>query len=257
MNRWQKNRKRLIFLIVVLALLILVGLPLYFFFYQAPTCSDDKRNSDETGIDCGGSCQRLCAPESLPLVLRGDPRVLQIATTSFEIVAIVENPNAAEIKRAKYDIQIYAGAIPIESLEGELYIPASSKFAVFEGPFHITSGRVPTRATLEWQEESLLWEKSAKTSLKIRVKSTSFSRLLPPRLEAWIENLSLDGVSNIDLTVLVSDKDGNIFAASKTLIDSIPPRGEMLAVFSWPRPFLLETASTEVLVKILPSRSLR
>ena len=255
MNRWQRGRKRLILLIFVLALLVLVLLPLYYFFYRAPTCSDGKINGDETGLDCGGSCQRLCAPDSLPLISRGDTRVLKIATSTYEAVAIVENPNAGEVRNAEYTIQVYSGGVsPTKIIKGEIYVPPNSRFAIFEGPFILDS--TPTRAILEWHEDTLSWQKS-KANSPIEVKSSSFTRILPTRLQVRIVNTSLNSISNIDLIALISDKEGNLFAASKTLVDKISSKGEAVALFSWQQPFPTEPASIEILIKLLPSRILR
>src|SRR3989344_7966424 len=93
MNQWSIRRKRIILSIIVLAIVVFVGAPIFLLFYRAPTCFDGKWNGDETGIDCGRSCQLLCTAESLPLLLKGDPRVFKIADNIFEIVALIENPN--------------------------------------------------------------------------------------------------------------------------------------------------------------------
>ena len=103
MNQWSRKRKRIILLIILFVLVVLVGVPLFFLFYRVPTCNDLKKDGNETGVDCGGSCQLLCTAESLPLILRGDPRVLKVADGVFEVVALVQNPNAnGEIRRAGY-----------------------------------------------------------------------------------------------------------------------------------------------------------
>ncbi len=83
MNDWSRMRKRLVLIILIVAIVVLIGVPLYFLFYKAPTCSDGLMNGDETGVDCGGSCQRLCTAESLPIVINGDPRVLTVAPNVF------------------------------------------------------------------------------------------------------------------------------------------------------------------------------
>src|SRR3989344_2801586 len=50
--------KQIIFGSFFLIILFLFGFAVYFlFFKQPPTCFDKKQNQNETGIDCGGSCQ--------------------------------------------------------------------------------------------------------------------------------------------------------------------------------------------------------
>jgi len=259
MNQWSRNRKRIIFFIIVLALIILVGAPLFFLFYRAPACIDKKQNGDETGVDCGGSCQLLCTAESLPLILKGDPRVLEIKDNTFEIVALMENSNTSgEIYRAKYTFKLYGATstIPIKIVEGETYVPRGTTFALFEGPLTFEEGVVPTRAVLEWKEESLVWQKNLKETPEFVVKGAQLSREdTSPRLDATIENVSLESISNIDIVALISDETGSIFAASKTFIDILPVGGSAPVVFTWPKVFSHQVLNTEIIVRIFPDRS--
>src|SRR3989344_4017448 len=106
MNSWSRRRKNIISLIIFVALIVLVGLPTYFFFYKAPTCFDSKWNGSETGVDCGGACQLLCTAESISLIVKGDPRILEVAPDIYEVVVLIDNPNTgAEIYRALYSIK--------------------------------------------------------------------------------------------------------------------------------------------------------
>lgn len=259
MNSWSRTRKRIILAIVLAAVIVLIGVPFFFLFYEEPTCFDKKLNGDETGVDCGGSCQLLCSAESLPLIIKGDPRVLSIATSTFEVVALFENPNAdAEIYRGEYLVKIFdsSSAIPIKILEGSTFIPKGETFAIFEGPFNLEAGVVPTRAVLEWQKEGLVWRKNTEVKPELLVKDAIVSRATStPRLTAVVENLSLGSVSNIDLIALISDEEGNIFAASKTFVDTLAVGEESPVVFTWPRPFSSRVAGVLILTRIFPDPS--
>ncbi len=259
MNQWSRNRKRIIFLIVLFGLIILIGLPIFFLFYRAPTCFDNKLNGDERGVDCGGSCQLLCKAESLPIILKGDPRVLTVATSTYEVVALLENPNStAEIYKAGYTFKIYdaRSAIPVKVIEGETYVPKGDTFAIFEGPFNLEEGILPVRAVLEWDATSLVWQKDSRETPELRVFDITLSRLeTNPRLDAVVENLSLENAANVDLTALISDREGNIIGASKTFIDTLPAGGQSSIVFTWPRPFLGEAIGIEIITRIFPDRT--
>src|SRR3989344_1803184 len=151
MNQWSRRRKRIILSIVVFVLIVVIGVPVFFLFYRTPTCFDDKQNGNEVGIDCGGSCQLLCRAESLPLVLKGDPRILKVQDNTFEVVALIENSNTSgEISQAGYVVKLYSlgSTIPVKIIEGESYIPKASTFAIFEGPFALEAGVTPSRAIL-------------------------------------------------------------------------------------------------------------
>ena len=259
MNQWSRRRKRIILVLIFFVLIFLIGLPLFLLSYRAPTCFDKKQNGDETGVDCGGSCQLLCTSQSLPLILKGDPRVLRIADKVYEIVAMVENPNAsAEIYKARYTFKLYGtdSPIPVKEIEGETYVPKGTTFALFEGPFNLEAGVLPTRATLEWREETLVWRKNILSIPELRVKDRSLSRVeTSPRLDAVIENVSLENVSNIDLVALLSDSTGNIFAASKTFIDTLPIGASAPVVFNWPGPFGREAVNIDIVIRIFPDSS--
>ena len=259
MNKWARNRKRIILAIVSLFLIVVVGVPAFLLFYRAPTCFDGKMNGDEAGIDCGGSCQLLCSAESLPLLIDGDPRVLPLSPTTYQVVALVENSNNdAEIYRGGYTLKLYDGVsnIPVRVIEGSTYIPKGSRFAIFEGPFSVGEGTLPRKATLEWKEDTIVWKKNSKMVSKLNVTDKVFSRLdTTPRLEAKVFNPNLESVSNVDLVALISDANGNIFAASKTFVDILGPGEEAKIVFTWPRPFGEEPIGTEIITRVFPDRS--
>lgn len=259
MNKWARHRKRVILGIVVFFVVVLIGLPAYLLFYKAPTCFDGKLNGDETGIDCGGSCQLLCSAESVPLLIKGDPRVLTLAPNTYQVVALVENSNNdADIYLAGYTIKIYdpSTAVPVKTIEGETYVPKGSTFTIFEGPFALEPGVNPTRAILEWDESSLVWQKNGYDYPDLVVKDKVLSRTdSNPRLEAVVENVSFENAANIDFTALITDAQGNIFAASKTFVGSLTAGEKAPIIFTWPRPFTSTPVGTDIVVRIFPDRS--
>lgn len=245
--------------IITFVAVVLVGLPAFLIFYTAPNCFDGKMNGGEAGVDCGGSCQLLCSSQSLPLLVKGDPRVLELAPNIYQVVALIENSNNdAEVYRAGYVIKIYGSesAIPLQTIEGETYVPRGSTFAIFEGPLVFETGAMPQRATIEWVEKTIIWQKSDEVMPDLIVRNKSFSRLdESPRLEAVVENQALYTVSNIDLVALISDNRGNVFAASKTFVDNLQPGRSSKVIFTWPRPFNSEIVGTDIIVRVFPDRS--
>lgn len=259
MNDWSRTRKRIILAIVLLSVVILVGVPFFFLFYDKPTCSDAKMNGDETGVDCGGSCQRLCSAESLPLILKGDPRILVVAPGNYEVVALVQNPNAnAEIYKAEYSLKVYAAesVIPVKIIDSFTFVPKGASFALFEGPFTLEAGVVPVRATLEWKANSLVWQKHDTEEPEIEIDEVVLTEASStPRLTAKVKNLSLSPVANLDFVALISDAEGNLFAASKTYIDTLASGEDSPIVFIWSRPFDRNAAQIEVVKRVFPDRS--
>lgn len=259
MNDWSIRRKRIIFSIVFLSLVVLIGIPLFFLFYEKPTCSNLKQDGTETGVDCGGNCQLLCTTDSLPLILKGDPRILRVTDNTFEVVALIENPNGnGEVYRAGYTIKIYdaSSAIPVKVIEGETHVPKGITFSIFEGPFNLEPGVVPIRATFEWKKSTLIWQRNTISVPELVVSDIIISREdTRPRLDAQIKNVTLEDVSNIDLAALISNETGSIFAASKTFIDVLHAGETVPIIFTWPEPFEDKAINTNIIIRILPDRS--
>ncbi|MEX2010497.1 MAG: hypothetical protein WD874_01690, partial [Parcubacteria group bacterium] len=257
MNQWSLRRRRIVLFIVLTTLIILVGVPMFFFVYKAPTCADGVMNGDESGVDCGGSCESLCRAESLPIVLKGDPRVLRVATSTYVAVAYAENPNVSgEVYRAGYTFKIFdaTSTVPVKVISGSTYIPANSSIAIFEGTFNIVE-TVPERAIFEWDKD-LEWKRVSTRASRVEV---TYDGLIlastTPRLDASAENLTPENISNIDLVALIFDETGTIIGASKTFINDLPRGGKEAVVFTWPEPFLGSPVSIEIVQRILPDRS--
>lgn len=261
MNQWSIRRKRIVLSIVISALVIFIGVPVFLIFYQAPTCFDNKQNGDETGVDCGGSCQLLCRAESLPLILKSDPRVLKITDNTYESVALVENPNTnGEIYRAGYVFKLYDASqiAPVKIIEGETYIPRNTTFVIYEGPFVAEGGMIPTRATFEWQNSSLNWEKDLPPQPELAIKDVILSREdTQPRITADMANKSLGNVANVELVATVSDEEDNILAASKTYVDVLKKGESVPVIFTWPDQFKIksEICESPVDVSVVLDRS--
>ncbi len=258
MNSWSAKRKRFILSLVFVVLILLIGLPAFFFFYKSPTCFDGKQNGDETGVDCGGSCQLLCAVESLPIIQKGDAQILKVADSIYEVVALFENPNAnAQIYRASYTIKLFSASstAPIKIIEGEVFVPKNGIFAVFEKPF-LLENESPNKAVFSWKKESLVWQKNNVSLPNISVRTKNLTKPeSAPRLDVQVLNNSLETIYNIELIVLLSDTEGNIFAASKTFLDSLSSGSLAPAVFTWPTPFEKQATLIDVISRVLPDRS--
>ncbi len=258
MNQWSINRKRFILFLIILILIVLIGVPLFFFFYKAPTCFDKKQNADESGVDCGGSCTLVCTTETLPLIMKGDPRVLRVATSTYEVVAYIENPNvSAEVLNASYTFNIYSAnsPVPLKTITGQTFVPKNSSFGIFEGPF-IFSGDVPVRTTFSFADGALVWQKNLTSVPDLKIEDAVLTKTdTEPRLEANLITLSLKPVLNIELVVFIYDETGNTIGASKTFVDTLNSNEPESIIFTWPAPFVGNPATFEIIPRILPNKS--
>lgn len=258
MNKWSIRRKRIALYIVVGFLVIIIGVPLYFFLKTTPTCFDGKQNADETGVDCGGSCKLLCSNALSPILIHGDPRILKIATSTFEVVASVENPNPlGTILKAGYSFKIYSDQSlgPKKIIQGVAYVPKASAFVVFQGPFDM-GGVTPTRVVFEWDPATLIWEKDTSVTPNISIDEPPMTGANnSPRIDATVKNMTLNVLNNIEFVVLVYDVNDNIIGASKTFVDSLNPNESTPIVFTWPNAFNSSSTPYHIFSRVLPDAS--
>ena len=255
---WATKRQLQYLSVIFFAIVLFVALPFYVFIYKAPTCFDGKKNGPETGIDCGGACKLLCTAEISKPLSRWDPRIFYIASSTYSVLAYLENPNvAAEVYHAPYSFKLFdSQGILITERKGDTYIPKGGYFAVFE-PNIVTGGRTPARATFQFSN-SLIWIRNTDTPPAIDVTNKGLaSASTSPRVSATVKNNSLDTVSNIDLTSIVYDGSGNAIGASRTYVESLAPGKSKDVTFTWPAPFLKDTevCSTPVDVILALDRS--
>lgn len=258
MNPWAARRKGIIFFIFSLSLIVIIGVPSYFLLQSKPDCFNGKQDGNESGVDCGGSCTLLCTPETLPIIERGNARLLKIATSTYVTTILIENPNiGGVVERAPYTFSIYKGSErdPVAVLEGETYIGRGGTFALFEGPFTLEESS-DYRAVFDW-EGTFIWEKSEDSTPLLSVEDINRSVTSDslPRLEAFVVNNQDSDEFNIEVVAILSNSDGNTVAAGKTFIDVIRAHESVPVVFSWPAPFAEEPVSIRVLPHVLPDKS--
>jgi len=63
------------------------------FLKSAPTCFDNKKNQNEEGIDCGGSCKNICLPETIRPVKATETKIFPLSGGNATFFGEVSNPN--------------------------------------------------------------------------------------------------------------------------------------------------------------------
>src|SRR4051812_41305378 len=93
MSLWARQKQATYLTIVVLFLLIVFGIPTYFiFFHKTPNCYDNLMNQDETGVDCGGGCAKVCPADAQPPIVHWQ-RYFKVVQGVYTVVVNIENPN--------------------------------------------------------------------------------------------------------------------------------------------------------------------
>ena len=236
MVSWSAQRKVTYASIAVAAFLLIVLIPAIFFLYRKPTCSDGKKNGDETGIDCGGSCSVLCSFEAIdPIVVWS--RAFKVTPQVYSAVAYIENPNLNSQAAVSYEFKLYdKDNVLIVSRANKAFIPKNKVFAIFE-PNISTGGRTPARVSFAFTEKASWSRNPAPTPELLVTRKILSGEDVKPRLDAFVENKSGAPQRNIETVAIVYDDKENAIGASRTLIDKLDVGETANAVFTWPAPF--------------------
>ncbi len=258
-SSWAGRRKTIYLAGAVLVVSTACFLVFWQFWYQAPTCSDNLKNGDEAGVDCGGTCSLICKADTLAPIVRWDPRLFEVLPKVWSAVVYVENPNIdADAVYAPYKFVIYDTANQVlYERKGATLLPKHKTVGVFEGSITLPEGSRPGRTLFEL-EDNVLWQKGKAEEKNISITHTPILRLTTtPRIEATVKNESLSEVKNVELVAVIFDGKDNAIAASRTFVDSLSKDQSVPVFFTWPKPFTLgEKACTkESSVVLLMDRS--
>ena len=248
---WASQRKAAYFGGVFALIALAIGVPLFIYFNRAPSCTDAKQNGGEQGVDCGGSCKKLCTAQTKDLVILWN-RAFRVADGAYDVLAMVTNPNlGAGLQSVLYRMELYdENNVLITEKVGKTFVGPSEQFAIFEGGIK-TGERVPRRAFFEF-EPGIVWEKKevpSKDELAISVRDKALSDLeTKPRLKATIVNDTAFPVRDIVVTAIVYDTADNALGVSATYIDEISKNDAKQVFFTWQEPF----SATPVRVDVLP-----
>ncbi len=215
------------------------------FLYSAPTCFDESQNGEERGVDCGGACTRICAFEvSEPNVKWA--RSFRVNDGQYNAVAYVENQNRiAATPELSYTFELYDADGLITQRKGTTILPPDSVYPIFEGRID-TGGRVPTQ-TFITIDPIELWLPADQGRDQFTVTDRKLANAdVDPRLDAKIYNTALTEAEDVEVVATIFDANGNALTSSRTIIDEIPPRSEVGAVFTWPEPIAGTIRSCEV-----------
>lgn len=219
-------------------------------FNKPPTCTDGKHNGAERGIDCGGVCKNFCPFEVTDPVVKWS-RAFRITDAVWSAVAYVENQNTnAALSVIPYEFKLYdADRNLIATRRGVTYINPNGVTAVFEGGIRV-DGKIPVFTIFQFLKDPE-WVPVGATSLypalitKDQLITEEQNRT---RLNALIQNSSrIFSIQVIDVVALLYDKEGNVLAASKTIVDGVAKEGAAPIVFTWPQLLKDKVARVEII----------
>ena len=247
MSSWSQRRKLIYSSSAMLLIVLVIGVPAFFFFYKSPTCSDGIRNGDETGVDCGGSCQRLCQSAFLVPVVAWT-RLENVAPGLYNVAAYIQNLNTNAVAvSVPYHVIIYdSQGVEITEYTGNITLPPHRNTLAFNGAVNMGK-RIPVKALFEFTQAPN-WRTAADPLVALSIGDKKYSEdSSGTSLLVTLNNTSVNQISSTDVYVVLYDKDGNALGFSKTVVNNIPAYGSTVAPFTWPTSFNRKVISIEVL----------
>lgn len=239
---WRRVQYGTGFLIL---LFIFFGIPIVLLYDGSGSCFDALQNGTETGVDCGGSCVRICSAEVFP------PKILwsdsfEITDGQYNAVAYIENINRiASTEMLRYTFILRNKGAIVAERSGQTILPPNSVYPIFEGRIQ-TSGSPVTDTTIIiepieiWQPATLGNEQFKVTNIQL---SSADSR---PRLDAVLENSEITTAENIEIVTTLFNENGKPLTASQTFVDTLLGRSSRDIVFTWPNSIAKTVRSCNV-----------
>jgi len=245
------TRRRIFYILIVLAVLGLVGFLLISpSLNKAPTCTDNKQNGDETGVDCGGSCQLACVYQVNQIKIDWS-RAFRVVDGRYNAVAYLENSNQnTAINKINYRFRFAdKDNVYIGKRDGSTYVPPSGKFAVFEPAIDLGNS-IPVYTTFEFTEAPV-WIQVAQEKIdQLKVLFSDIKLVnedTSPALSATIKNTSLFQIPEVNVVAILYDASGNAVSASRTYLDVLQGEESSVVNFTWIEPFAKKVVSEEII----------
>lgn len=251
---WASRRQFKYLALVFGIFFLIVFWILYPIIFKKPTCFDGKQNGTETGIDCGGSCSRVCDADTAdPIIVWS--RAFPVTGNIYNLAAYVSNQNKnAAIRQAKYEFKVYdINNKLIGRREGSTFIPPNQQFAIFEPRF--IPGQSQIKSVSFEFIPPYLWDKKEPILNTFPIKIDNIvldNNFNEPTLAARVKNESIYDVPAFDVIAILYDLNGNAINVSKTSKDGLKSNANIPVFFTWPEALSAVPVKQDILVQINP-----
>ena len=247
---WALRRQLLYVLIIVMFFLGCAFLIIYPSVNKAPTCTDQKQNGNEMGIDCGGSCSLQCLSQVDPISILW-ARSFRVVAGRYNATAYLENNNRNNVvNKINYSFRFAdANNVFIGKREGSTYIPPSGKFAVFESGIDVGNS-VPVYTTFEFTQvpQWVTVSQDRVNQLKVSISNINLANeATSPTLSATVKNNSFLTIVDPNFIVILYDENHNAISASKTYLDKLSAEEVKDINFTWPEPMPAKVVTKEII----------
>jgi len=234
MALWSKRRKFIYGGSATLLVFALFGYIGFALFYKAPSCNDGIRNGNEEGVDCGGSCIRLCQNYFAPAIVSWT-RFEQVAPGLYNVAAYIKNPNTeGEALKVPYAMSIYDNTgLLISSFRSTVNIPPHRDVLAFRPSISLGKS-IPAKISFEFLAPPD-WNKKTDQLKALKIENKDYrEEANSSTLLVTLKNSSAHELPRMSVYAVLKDGGGNAIGFSKTIIDGIGPYAETIAPFTWP-----------------------
>ena len=217
-------------------------------FVPSSTCSDNRKNQGELGIDCGGPCGpcELKKPRNVSIFWA---RFGHAAPGVFDAVALVENPNETLSSGAvQYEFAFFDDIGEIGRRVGTTFIFPQERIYVVEPNIQLV--REPTRVEFKilaapaWQLTSGELPTLVVQDRKYQIRDIGGHN--QSVAEATIANASPLDFRRMETAIVVLDRDGNVIGANRVVNEGINAGTSVHVVSLWPTALPGEVVTIEV-----------
>lgn len=233
MNSLHRFLKKLSILLIVFSV---IGSGIYLLTRPKQNhCFNNRQDSGETGVDCGGFCEKACPlapkPEGVQDIRINWAKAVEDGRNNYDFVASIANDNESwGAASANYTFKYYdESGNKLGEKSGTTYLMPKGtgkdadpvKYLIQE---NVSSNTRPARvelvlSDLKWDNVTSLSDIDNLNSGIIRISGKYFSMNKPLNTYAsggTTKNASIYDFKQVDLSVVLFDKNGQLMAAGTT-----------------------------------------
>ena len=213
----NRTGKQLFFSSIYLLILLLIAGGIYFFYLgPAPSCTDNKQNQGESGIDCGGSCVP-CEVKDLSPVSE-EVKFFLAGKNQATLLAKVKNPSRNFSANFSYEFNLGGSLSNQRELRGkETLAPERVEYIVVPG-VPVDAGNIKS---INLDITELNWSENKNSTSNIRVDGESKIDKTRVTVFGVLSNGSAANLPTVKLTALLKDREGKIINASVTRLEKV------------------------------------
>lgn len=246
MFSWRSQRQLVIFFVLVApivaaAFFIIKGL------IPVATCFDNKKNQDEIGLDCGGSCAS-CEFKYPKAITVFSSRAVLVSENFYDLAAEIENPNEfLSSVNVEYEFKLYDRFGLVTTRTGKTFLYAQERTFIIEPGISTTrpAERAEFRITrVDWQEKrdfapTVIAEQRLHSVEEVQGKRQSV-------VDITLLNKSPYDFAEIEVQVAVIDKEKNLLGVNKIVVENVLSQSRQNVKSIWPQEFTGEISVINV-----------